>query len=241
MRNAVGLILIALVMMAGCDAPETSQNPKIKGNGVVKEEKRDLPGFTGIEIVAAFEATVTLGEKPSITLQSEENLLPLVQTEVEGGRLFVKFAPGQSIETTHPQKATIVVPSLDFISGRGAARITTTVGESKSFRIEAEGASVISVNGLSTEQLDVQCDGACQVTLVGKAKNATIRLSGASKIMAEKATIESAKVEFGGACGGELFVTDSVTGLVAGASSLTIKGEPKSRSIKTLGASSISY
>jgi hypothetical protein len=59
--------------------------------------------------------------------------------------------------------------------------------------------------------------------------------------MAEKATIESAKVEFGGACGGELFVTDSVTGLVAGASSLTIKGEPKSRSIKTLGASSISY
>ena len=52
---------------------------------------------------------------------------------------------------------------------------------------------------------------------------------------------ESAKVEVSGASRGEVTVSGSIEGDVSGASSLTVLGNPAGRSVRTSGASKVTY
>ena len=179
---------------------------------MIKKETRELPGFTGVDVSAAFEATVTIGPKPSVTLEVDDNLLELVKTDVRDGRLFVDYAKGHNIRTSKPQKLSIVVPTLEFARAQGAARVFATAGEAKSLKIEAEGASIIEWKDLDSDSVDVRIDGASQVTIQGRAKHLKLSVTGASKIKADQATMESASVKLDGASSGEVSVSDSIDG-----------------------------
>ena len=61
----------------------------VRGSGVRKTEKRDLPAFTSIETNGAFEVEVTCQKPASFEIEADDNLLPLVETEVKGGVLRV--------------------------------------------------------------------------------------------------------------------------------------------------------
>lgn len=241
MRSTMGMAMAALLAASGCDATLVGAGVTVKGSGVVKEEARDLSGFTGLDISSSFEATATIGPKAEVTLGAEDNLLPLIKTEVRDGRLVVGLASGQTIRATKPLKIKVVMPSLDFVAARGASKLAASAGEASTFRVESSGASTVEVTGLTADAIEVTAEGASRVTLEGRARRLTLDASGASKVVAVASAFESAKVDVSGASKAEVNVTGSIDGEVSGASSLDVKGKPIARGVKTSGASSLSY
>ena len=241
MRSAIGMAMAALLAASGCGVTLNGAGLPDKGSGVVKEETRDLDGFTGIDISASFEATATIGPKTGVTLSAEDNLLPLIKTEVRDGRLVVGLASGHNIRTTKPLTLKVVVPTLDFVAARGASKLTATAGEASTFKVVSTGASSVDVSGLECDAIEVDAKGASRVTLEGRGKRLTLGASGASKVTAVGSSFESAKVDVSGASKAEVNVTGSIDGEVSGASSLDVKGKPAARGVKTSGASSVSY
>ena len=61
----------------------------VRGSGVRKTEKRDLPSFTAIETIGAFEVQVNCQKPASFEIEADDNILPLIQTEVRNGVLRV--------------------------------------------------------------------------------------------------------------------------------------------------------
>src|SRR5216117_4037518 len=61
----------------------------VRGSGVRKTEKRELPAFTSIETTGAFEVEVTCQKPASFEIEADDNILPLIQTEVRDGVLRV--------------------------------------------------------------------------------------------------------------------------------------------------------
>jgi hypothetical protein len=241
MRSTLTFTLSALVIFSGCDSLILGGGPLIVGSGVVKTESREVPAFTEVEITSALEATVSIGEKPSVTLTMDDNLLPLVKTEVEGGKLVVRYQSGSNIQAKSPQKVALVAPSLAAIAATGAAKVVATVGEAKSMKLEALGAGRLEVKGLDAESVDVTSEGAGQVELAGQAKRLTLDASGASQMLAPQVAFESARVSLSGASNGTLRVTGSIEGGVSGASSLKVSGNPATRNVSSSGASRVEY
>ncbi len=235
MRSTIGIAFSSLLVLSGCVA----FGPTIAGSGVTKVETREVAAFHGVDVSSAFEATIAIGTNQSVTLSVDDNLLPLVETEVKDGRLSVRYRAGSSITTKTPQKVAIVVPTLDSIVAGGAAKVSAAVGETKAIKIEAGGASNVDVQGLSSDSVDVDATGAGQVSLAGKGKRLTLEVSGASKFLAPDVPFDTAKVELSGASRGEVQVTGSIDGDVTGASTLSIRGKPASRSVRTSGASQV--
>ena len=62
----------------------------IHGSGVRKTEKRDLGPFTAIETSGAFEVNVICQKPASFEIEADDNILPLVETEVRGGVLHLR-------------------------------------------------------------------------------------------------------------------------------------------------------
>jgi Putative auto-transporter adhesin, head GIN domain len=240
MRSMISLSLASLLTSVGCDLTVTGAGPLTVGSGVTKHETREVSPFTGVQISNSFEATVTVGDKTSVALDVDDNLLALVKTEVRDGLLHVEYASGHSIKASKPQKVTIVAPRLDSIRASGASKVMVTSSEGKTLKLEAEGASKIELKEMASDSVEVKILGASNVTLSGRAKKLKLEVTGASKINAGQASFESASVELSGASSGEVTVTESIDGGLTGACSLKVRGQPKIQKLKTSGASSVS-
>src|SRR6516165_12481646 len=103
MRPHLTTCVAAIILAAGCEGSvQVGSNlkiPAIEGSGTAKTETREVGPFSALEVHAAIHATVTPGDKVSVSLEGDDNLLPLVETTVRDGRLVAKFKDNTNVRT----------------------------------------------------------------------------------------------------------------------------------------------
>src|SRR5678815_3299451 len=100
-------LAIALIGLAGCDAVF---GPVVRGSGVIKAETREVGTFTRVESSGSANVTIQIGEKQSVIVETDDNILQLIETAVSGEALRVSSHGRYS--THKGVKVTIVVPRL---------------------------------------------------------------------------------------------------------------------------------
>ena len=58
-----------------------------KGSGKIATERRDLKGFKGVEVGGVFQVEITAGKDFEVEVETDDNLLALIETEVDDGVL----------------------------------------------------------------------------------------------------------------------------------------------------------
>ena len=86
------------------------------------DETRDVSAFTKIESGGSADITVTIGEKQSLTIEADDNILPLIETKVNGDKLTIGSHDSYSPKTDI--KITITVPALDSASVHGSVIVS---------------------------------------------------------------------------------------------------------------------
>src|SRR4051794_29395751 len=102
-RAAFTFVAGAVALATGAAAAAWSS---VKGNGVKRTETRTVSGFTGIALSVPGQLEVRLGPTESVTIETDENILPLIETTVTHGSLQIRTPRGQDID---PQGLRIVV------------------------------------------------------------------------------------------------------------------------------------
>src|SRR5512142_1150936 len=90
------IILIAVlsiaVLLAGCTFYIPSGLRRmVTGSNVVIQENREVSEFNAVSLNGAGELTITQGEKESLVIEAENNLLPLIKSQVRNGVLVIDF------------------------------------------------------------------------------------------------------------------------------------------------------
>jgi hypothetical protein len=240
MRIGIGLVLLSAGLAVGCRAGVLGFET-VRGSGVIKEETRSVGDFSAVDIGQAIKATITVGPETSVQIEGDDNILPLIKTEVRDGKLATSVAGGVSIAPTKVIVMTISTPKLTAIAGEGASDITATLKPTDTLKVEASGASRMQLTGIASDKLDVDASGASHVTMTGESKDLTVEMSGASHLDANKLAAQSVQVSGSGASRGEVQSAASIKGDLSGATSLRVMGKPEKRSVSTSGASSVSY
>jgi hypothetical protein len=111
------LLLIAITFaFSGCKLGRG-----IAGSGNRKTEKRELKSFNAIDTNGGYEVNVTCQKPASFEIEADDNILPLIKTEVRDGILFVT-----NDQDYHSSKSTalrVTMPELNSFSSRGAAEV----------------------------------------------------------------------------------------------------------------------
>lgn len=213
LRSSRCLFAILLVGLLGC-----GKFSGMQGSGNAKTEPRPVAAeFTKIRVQDAIHLDVTIGEKASIEVSGDDNLLPLFLTEVKDGTLTARF--DGSYSTKLGLKVKVVMVKLDSLHGSGATRST--------------------VAGLAQASLAVDLSRASNATITGKVEALTLECSGASKIAATGVTAEKAVVSVSGASTIEVNASKEVTGSASGASTVRYTGSPGTLSVSASGASTV--
>jgi hypothetical protein len=239
MRLRVLMVLAAVVSAAGCSL--SIGLPTVTGSGVAKEESRKVGAFSVVEVSGVVEATVTLGKEPALTLSGDDNLVPLIVTEVKGDRLVIRTKEGTNMRTKLPLRAAITATGLTAVEASGAATVKAPADGSSRFSAQTSGVAQITLGGLAAEELEIDSSGASRVTASGSTRALKVGLSGTSGLDASGLKAETASVNISGASSGTLRASKEVQGDVSGASNLTVLGAPAKKGVSTSGASGVTY
>lgn len=248
--------LAFLVLLGGCQ-PRGVWGAGVKGSGVVKTEKRAIAGFSRVDVGGPVTLEWQPNKEPSLEVTLEDNLLPLLATEIEGDTLKIYFK--ESVNATKDILVKASSPSLDGFQGGGATQATlkevqsdqfnlglsgasrcTISGKAKALTIECAGASDLKADGLDTVSATVEISGASTAEVRAKQLR-SVELAGAAKATIARVDTDAIKIELSGASRCTLTGrADKLTADVAGASNLDATAlKVKTAQVDVAGASSV--
>jgi hypothetical protein len=210
-----------------------SQAFGVEGNGTIKQESRTVGEFRAVTVAGGILAMATLGEKGSLKIEADENLLALVETQVKDGVLVIRTR--ESVRPSKPIKATIVATKLESAEASGGSRLSTMASAGRQFAARASGGADVVVEGIAVDEAVADASGGATVKLAGKAKKLTAHSSGGAKVQAYELPVEAAQAESSGGARVELAASNEVGGHASGGASIHVKGEPAKSQVKTSG------
>lgn len=209
-------------------------------------QERDVKDFKRVTLRDYGELIVSQGEKESLTIASEQQILDAIQTNVRGDTLDIRigatwldklnFAISTSL-TRIPIKYTLVVKELTALEILGAARVRIEGIESERLAIELGGAGEITGRDLKAEQLDVDLRGAGRIELSGQATEQWVTVGGAGNYHAPDMATTKTQVEINGAGKATVAAKDELNLAVRGMGSVDYYGPGTvKRTISGLGS-----
>jgi len=173
----LSLLLTACFDEDGDKGPEAA----VEGSGVAAGEVRSVTAFSGVLLQGAFQVSLEAVGQPAAKVElhmtGDDNILPMVATEVNAGILEAR--------TTDP-----VAPELPLT-------LAATVEEIRT--LEVIGSSELTLSGVDNDELQLTVAGAGTCTLSGKTGELVVSLDGAAKVVATGLQATDAKITITGA------------------------------------------
>jgi hypothetical protein len=190
-------------------------------------EQRNLTGFTGVETHGSVDIIASQGNY-NIKIEADQNLLQYVETNIENGRLIVRFKDGISLMHFNGAKVYVTAPELNAFETHGSGNISSQGKISDKNKID------IAISGSGDIQLELDCPeiktgthGSGNITLSGETKNLSSRTSGSGDVKAANLKAESVKVSIHGSGDTEVFASESLAADISGSGDVHYKGAPK--------------
>ena len=200
MRSRVALALcIALLLLAACSTT--------RGSGQLATAQREVSGFTKVELAGQGELTIEQTGTESLTISAEDNLLPLLTSDVSGDTLVLGTKPNTSIVTTKPITYAVTVKNLDGLA--------------------VSGSGTMSAPKLATTELSSKISGSGTITVSGAATDQDLEISGSGQYQADGLTSKTVNARISGSGNASLMATDVLDVQISGSGSVTYSGDPR--------------
>ena len=209
------LLVAAVVALSSC-GPGSSLSI-VHGSGNPSTETRQVGPFTKIEIEGTGDVDVAVKPVAALTVTSDDNLLPLVKTEVVGDTLKIRWA--QSVRTSLGIKARIAVPSLEALS--------------------ISGSGTIHAEGIRESAFSVSISGSGDITAKGQADTCDIAINGSGDVETRELVAHDTRVAIDGSGSAVVYADQSLEAAIAGTGSISYLGHPGKVKKSILGIGSI--
>src|SRR5262245_22783058 len=208
MRRLGNAVLFGVLLVTGCSFVSEP------GSGNVVTESRNVPDFTAITLSGSGKLLVEQGNTESLTITADDNLLPLLTSEVKDGRLRLGQKSNTSIRPSKPIVYTVKVKSLEAIDLSGSGDIDLKNLKGKQLKVEFSGSGSLAAAG-EVDSLDLSISGSGKSRTEGlKCKSATISISGSGNVVVAASETLAVKVSGSGSVEyvGDPTVTKRITG-----------------------------
>jgi hypothetical protein len=206
----VGLLMV--VAVTGCTTPVTSASGRIKtvqGSGITGREGRAVSGFHAVQLQGEGEIRVGFGDAEGVSIEADDNFLPLIGTHVENGILIIDLDDREqplNLRPTRPIRFTIAAKALDGF--------------------EITGAGTLVAEGVQADRVTVTIHGSGDVRLTGEAREQVATITGAGNIDTRGLRTVYTRAEIQGAGNVSVWATDQLDAAVMAAGNIEYRGQP---------------
>lgn len=213
----------------------------VQGSGNIKEEVRNVGDFSGVQVGHGFKANITVGPSTSVKISADDNILPLIKTEVRNGDLVIETERFNGFRSSNPITISITTPKLERVGASGGAAVTADGTTGPRFSASVSGGGSAKVSALNSDQVNVGASGGSRVELAGKAKSIKAALSGGASLRANDVPTESVQVEGSGGSRAEVNASAAIDASLSGGSRVKVNGDPPKKNVQKSGGSEVIF
>ena len=132
----------------------------VVGNGQLAHETRQVGNLPALDVNGALQVDVRVGGAPSLDIEADSNLLPLIRSEVSGGTLRI-WVEG-NFHSNNTMRVSYTVPQLSQLRANGSGRVTVSELNGAPLLVNKNGSGTMQLSG-RVGSIDAQINGSGQV------------------------------------------------------------------------------
>jgi hypothetical protein len=236
----IALILITSLILSSCAFSIT------QGSGKVVTETRQVSGFDRVSLSGIGSLTITLGDKESLQIQAEDNILPRIETIVQDGTLIIRYQNNdfqKNVVPTKPINFYLTAKNINGLELSGAGSISSDKIDTDNLTVSSSGAGSVKIGSLTAQSLTANLSGVGGCEFAGKVINQNLVISGTGSYNAPNLESQNTTIIISGAGSSTVWSTSTLNVTISGAGSVSFYGNPTVTktisgigSVKSLGA-----
>lgn len=200
----------------------------VKGSGTIRRETRDVKGFSGVSLSLAAKVDVRTGAGPEgISIETDDNLLPLIETVVEDGMLKIRSRRGTDVRA-HTLRIVVQAHGLDHLSVGGSGDIDADVVRGKRAVFDIGGSGTIVARRIEAGSVGVSVGGSGDLKANdGSVRSASVSIGGSGNVDLGRVRSDAVSVNLAGSGDAIVWARDSLNVSIAGSGDVSYYGDPK--------------
>jgi hypothetical protein len=213
---------------------------RVRGNGTMITQTRNVGDYDKIAVGGSFNVKLVAGKEGKLTITIDENLLDYLITEVDDGKLKIKWKKGVNISTRKNILVTVPFEDIEavILSGSGDVYTTDKI-KARDFKAVLSGSGNLKLS-VTAQQLASTISGSGDIDLEGNTGDLSCIISGSGNINAYELQSNNADAKISGSGNIKVFVDDYLKARIAGSGNIRYKGNPKRQDTKVSGSGSVS-
>ena len=190
MSAAVRNALIAVsVFAAAAPVAVVSASPqgwfageRVQGNGNIVKQAREVSNFSSLALGMPGSVEVRIGNADSVSIESDDNILPLVETVVEDGTLKIRPARRNLQLDTRNLKITVTAKKLERIAVGGSGSVDAEGLRGGKLAFDVGGSGSINLRNIEGEYVTVSMGGSGHLKASGTTDKLKVSIGGSGKV-----------------------------------------------------------
>ena len=192
-------------------------HPMVEGSGRIIQQSRPVGAFNRVETIGSESVEVRFGPRPSLVIAADDNVLPLITSEVQDGTL--KLGSRGSFRMRGPIKVWITTPNLEAY--------------------KTSGSGDVVIHQLNNSRLDLTINGSSDIVVAGRTGHLDLAIHGSGSARLADLAARNAKAALYGSGDATVRATDQLDASVFGSGTLRYVGSPRYLGQHTFGSGRI--
>lgn len=239
-KNQIIMKQILMLVLAFLSLQAFSQKWKsVKGNGNLKSESRQVGNFTAVSAQGSMDVVINFGTSGAVKVEAEENLLPYIETEVQGNRLTIRTKKGYNLNSRKKMLITLSMEKINSIQQSGSGNLTaggnfTSDGETD---LGLSGSGNMKISFENFRDINLAVSGSGNVDLQsGTTNSLNAKISGSGNIDASSVQSKDVDARISGSGNIKVYASNSIEAKISGSGNVFYKGTVQNLSSKVSGS-----
>jgi hypothetical protein len=199
----------------------------IDGNGHPVTIRRVVGEFTNVASYGDFIVNVSIGATTSVFVEADDNLIPYIETYIQGNTLIIETQDNHCIQSRSPIYVNIVTPSVNQLTMLGSGVINCADVNTNELKLVLSGSGNIQSTNTTAEFIEATLSGSGEILLSGTANITTFTISGSGNISALNLEQNKCFATISGSGIMYVYVNNLIDVLISGSGNLVYKGNPE--------------
>lgn len=213
-----------IVLLASCNV---SVGAGERGSGNVVRENRAVGPFHAIAFDGVGDLYIEQGDDVAVSVETDDNFIDRIETEVRDGTLYINTAFGQSISNPTSLRYNVTVSDLTALAIDGAGDSFISGFAAGELRITADGAADAQISDVQADMLEIVMDGSGDIEISGNATAQQITLQGAANYRAADLQSRRVSIVASGASSAIVYAGDNLSATIHDAAGVEYLGNPR--------------
>jgi hypothetical protein len=201
---------------------------QVQGSGRIVKQVRQVGNFSGLSLGLPAHLELHMSNTEGITIEADDNLLPLIETVVEDGTLMIRPTKRNLNLRSTSIRMVVQARSIERLALGGSGSIDADPLRARKLDIDLGGSGSIKLKGIESDALAVSLGGSGDLKAArGTTGKLTVAIGGSGDVDLGRVEAGSASVTVAGSGEATVWPRNELSATIAGSGDVNYYGDPR--------------